>query len=618
MRRALLALFFVLLALLLCGPRAAAAAPRLQATPARLVFSTAGEQRDLELRNTGDAPLHITGVSVSGDSAGYDVPSPPTGGAELAPGRSLRIRVSYTPQGPRRQALGALLVFCDDPRGGDDPRTEEPDHVIGVPLSAGEVVWPLALWALPLAVAALLGLVRGERARLHLARGAGLCTLALTGAVLLRFDPAFGVHSGNYGMQLVTHRALAPGLGLEWFSGYDGLSVPLCVCVALVCCAALFRPAPAPVGMRTAAAWLAVLGGALGFLAALDARAALLFWEVALLGLYGVLGGGAGVGQRFFVQAQLGVALLSGALALVHAHSLAGPLVDGTLVPHSWDLIKLSYFNYYGDFRALGRPLGQLAWPALVTGLLLPVALLLRPGVPGAARLWALGPAVLLGGYGVLRLPCGLLPDATAWAARSVAAIGAAWVVAGLWRARRTPDLLRLLGLGLGARAGLFLLGLGGGTHTSLLGAHLTLVQVALAAAALAMAAEAPAGRGRHLGLAAAALCALDLPGTLGGAARLLVLLGSFADQRVLTLLTAAALLAAPLSAWRAWLQVPSPDLARPAQAGAALVWLAVLLAVQLGLGLYPEALAALSRTSLEDLILHGPGTGASWLAALR
>ena len=446
---------------------AALAAPRLGFSPSRLVFSAhgspRGESRVVMLRNLGDAPLQLKAVAFSADSAGFGteqlVPQ------VLAPGQSLPVTVTYARSGARPQAFGALLVYSDDPGGFDDPRSQERDWVRGVALVAGESTVTLWLWLPPLVAAGLLLALR--RRRKHWLAPAlqwtGVLLPLLASLWLLwHFDRCFAVPDGNYGIQLGLHRALWPTRGVELWMGLDGLSLPLVLLLAAAAALQLLWPRPEGERAADAPAALMLSAGALLVLCSLDAGILLLGWELALLGAFARLGGwGGSPGRlrprglgRWFVGSQLGVLLLAGALGVVYAHSLPTALVDGTTVAHSTDLVKLGYYNYFGDVALGGVPLARPLWATLTLGALLPVLLLPRVAVPLGERLWLSLPLLVVGVYGTVRLAFYLLPQAGVALGPWVVGAALVWALAFTLRALLKKNLPQLLVAAVMARTG--------------------------------------------------------------------------------------------------------------------------------------------------------------------
>lgn len=603
----------VAMGVLLLGPRAGAAAPRLVLTPARLAFAAAGGSQVVRLSNRGDAPLQLKGLAFSADAAGFaTAPLPPQ---QLLPGQELAVTVTYARSGQRPQAFGALLVYSDDPGGFDDPRSEERDYVRGAALAAGESAATLGLWLPPLLAAALWWACR-RRGRPWLQRALlGLGVLLPLGTSLwlvAHFDPGFTVPQGNYGVQLALRRTLWPALGLELATGLDGLSLTLALLLAATAALRLPGQWRQP---GAGAGWLLLLsGGAQLVVCALDAAALLLGWELLLLGACGRLGGWESgkqrqAARRWFIAAQLGALLLGGALGVARAHSLATALADGTTVAHTTDLIKLAYANYFGDLALAGVPMERPLGAALLFGALLPAALLPALRTPVAERLLLAVP--LLGGgiAAAVRLAFYLLPQAMGALLPWVAAAALAWGLGFSLRALRRRTLPELLVLALVARLGTVLLGLLSATQAGVQAALLQLWHYGLCATLLALG-GAVEGGGRprsRVGLVVAALLILDAPGLLGFTQRTLLVLGVFPQLRVAAGVTALASFALGWAALRLVRLAPKGPGA-PADRAAARTELALvagLAVLALGLGVWPQPLLALSAGFVSDFISH-------------
>lgn len=605
----------VVLMVLLLGPRAGAAAPRLVLAPARLAFDAAGGSQVVRLSNRGDAPLQLKALAFSADAAGFSsAPLPPQ---QLLPGQELAVTVTYARSGQRPQAFGALLVYSDDPGGFDDPRSEERDYVRGVALAAGETAATLWLWLPPLLAAGLWWGCRrrGWRWLQRALLGLGLLLPLVTSLWLVaHFDPGFTVPQGNYGVQLALHRTLWPALGLELATGLDGLSLTLALLLAAT--AALRLPGQWR-QQSPGAGWLLLLsGGAQLVLCTLDAVALLLGWELVLLGACGRLGGWSSGGARraarlWFIAAQLGALLLAGALAVARAHSLATALADGTTVAHTTDLIKLAYANYFGDLALGGLPMERPLAAALLLGALLPAALLPKLRTPVAELLLLAVPLLVGGVAAAVRLAFYLLPQAMVALLPWVVAAALAWGLGFTLRALRRRTLPELLVLALVARTGTGLVGLLSATQAGVQAALLQLWHYGLAATLLALGGAAEDGRRprSRVGLTVAALLILDGPGLLGFAQRTLLVLGVFPQLRVAAGVITVVGFALSWAALRL-LRLPptgllpsAPVTRAPARSELALI--AGLAVLATGLGVWPQPLLALSAGFVSDFISH-------------
>lgn len=613
--------------LILTAGAPALAAPQLELVPPRLTFARQGETRTISLRNRGDAPLQLQALAFSADSAGFSAEQIKP--RSLLPGEELTVAVHYERAGRRPQAFGALLVYSDDPRGFDDPRSAERDFVRSAALVAGESAATLWLWLPPLLAAGLLlGRRRAAGRILSLLQWAGtLLPLAASLWLMRSFDLEFAVPQGNYGIQLGLHRVLWPAAGLELWTGVDGLSLPLMLLLALAAVLQLLLPAAtaasesAGSGAARPAAWLLLHAGALLALCSLDALWLLGGLELGLLGAWAWLkdlggdpaGGAARSVRGWFLAAQIGAALMGVAIVVLQRHSLPTALADGTTAAHTTDLIKLGYANYFGDLTLAGVALDRLLGLLLIAGALLPVALLPLVGVPAADRLTLSLPLLVVGVYAALRLAFYALPQAAV--ALSPWLIGAAlsWGLGFSLRALRQKDLGSLLTAAVTARAGSVLVGLLCATQTGVQSALLQLWHHGLAVLLLVLADRARAQGAAPrppvpMSLFVAALLILDAPGLLGFVQRTLLVVGAFPELRAAAIGLAFLSAIVPLSALRLGVAPREPVLERrgtPRSDRRSLWLLTALTAAAVGLGVFTQPLLAVSRGFVSDFVAH-------------
>jgi hypothetical protein len=631
----------VALALLLLSA-VAAAAPRLAFEPRALAFAIDDPQpseRSVTVRNIGDTTLHIAGVFLSPDSSGFHVDSP--GPTELMPGAAIGVAVRYTPGRLARDATGALLVVSDDPRGSDDPRTDEPDHVLGLPLRVGGTSAALGLFGPPLAAALLLaGLAAAGRGRTRAAawldRIARAAPLLATAWLARGFQPELTALDGGYGIQRLSHHVLSTRLALEYFVGFDGLSLPL---VALVALWGVLAVRPSAPGSLSPTWRLLILGGTLLALGALDVVLLAAGWLLALLGAGGELGlfqrsRPAGAPRLVAAVAPgllaVTLALLGGALALARARSLPTALVDGTFVAHSGDLIKLTYQNYFGDQRLGGLALDGVLWVALQAAALLPLGALLVARAPDGQRLLVAGPLAVLALYASVRLGGGLFPHAARALVPWLGGLGLLGAAVATLRALRTPTLSTMLPGLLAAQLAATALGLSAGTQAGLHAALLGLWRFVLGAGLLGLRPPGAAtARGERLidrliGRGTA-LLVLGAPGLLGFPAQVLLLVGTAPTQRLATgalvglwLLLIAQAARRGQATRRGLDPVPQP-IERTSGWAAPLAPRLVLLGVAVALGILPQALVTASASWVNDFLSHTVGhLGPAALALLQ
>ena len=403
---------------------------------------------EITLFNRGDAALALHGLALSPDSAGFSVAESSLKSAlaePLPPHAQRSIRVQYQPTPGRQQAYGALLIYSNDPRDTDDPRTAERDFVRSVPLCAGESTLALWLWLAPLAtglLAALLWSLRQRRAASIRWATAGL--LLLSGALPLfllsyathAFVRGFGVAQGNYGYQFLLQRVLAQSLPLTYHAGLDGLSLILAWSLELWAAlrvASLLRslwlpscitqPDDRAPTARCLFAHTLLHSMALALLVSLD-LVPLLF---SLLVLHTAMGGLLPIRPRriFTTVAVPSFFVFVVGLCFLAAHSQPTLLSSGGFVEHTTDLVKLSYQNYFADLPLLsaagtglwGRPIapalyGLLALATLAPAIGLAVLCLRSPLSAASAPTCLLPVSSLVGFYLLVRVVAGLLPQA--------------------------------------------------------------------------------------------------------------------------------------------------------------------------------------------------------------
>src|SRR5678815_5081757 len=123
---------FTILAFLFAVPAAAdeVKRPQLALEPATLTFTGAGSD-SFKIVNRGNGPLEIRRVQALPDS-GFSA----DGNARtLAPGESMDVKVTYTPDPKHTQAFGGVQVVSNDDTYPSDER-DSTSHVAGVALRA--------------------------------------------------------------------------------------------------------------------------------------------------------------------------------------------------------------------------------------------------------------------------------------------------------------------------------------------------------------------------------------------------------------------------------------------------------------------------------------------------
>jgi NADH:ubiquinone oxidoreductase subunit 4 (subunit M) len=317
-------------------------------------------------------------------------------------------------------------------------------------------------------------------------------TLAIALVAAGRFVPGLGRADGNDGFQLVERAVLVRPLGVEWYLGVDGASLPLVVsvlAVGLAACALSGAVTQAPARFL-AAAQIAV-GGAVLALVGVDLALVAGGFALALVcsALAVTVAGAPSSGRRVMFVAVAASVALALAVVLISSRGGSSMLVDGSSSPRALALTSLMRVSL-----VKGAPMLGLPFPALALLLVLVASVLVLPVTPLSSWLadvldeappsvamipLALGPA--LGAYVLVRIGSFALPEAMAWAATGLAAFGAmSALVAGLGAlaATRASQLVARLAA---VHGGVVLLGAASLTATGLLGVLASAVAFTLA-----------------------------------------------------------------------------------------------------------------------------------------
>ena len=134
----------------------------------------------------------------------------------------------------------------------------------------------------PVFAAALVGAIPKDAKRLirSVTLAASIAVLGITGAVIDLFRSADG------GYQMVSHHIWAPGLGISWSIGVDGISLFLVALTALLF-PLVFFGASARRGAKSFSIWMLLLeAGCLGSFLSLDLLMFFLFFETTLIPIY--------------------------------------------------------------------------------------------------------------------------------------------------------------------------------------------------------------------------------------------------------------------------------------------------------------------------------------------
>ncbi|MEI6128082.1 MAG: NADH-quinone oxidoreductase subunit M, partial [Pseudomonadota bacterium] len=401
----------------------------------------------------------------------------------------------------------------------------------------------------------VLAIPRGNDAAMKIAAlAAALVTFCVSLFVLAGFDATSGR------MQFLELHSWVPDAGISYYLGIDGLSLPLIVLTAFftpLCILASWADVKRHV-KEFMLCLLLLETGMVGVFVSLDLFLFYVFWEVMLIpmclliGIWGNPDRRVYAAVKFFLYTMFGsVLMLVAMLYLYFQHHAATGIytfnilqLHGTLLPMETQLWLFSAFCLAFAIKVPIFPLHT--WlpdahtEAPTVGSVLLAAVLLKMGI-----------------YGFLRLSIPLFPNAAVdYGAVFFAVLGVAGILYGAWVCMVQKDLKRLIAFSSVSHMGFVMLGISAMTVTALQGAVIQMINHGLSTGALFLLVGMLYER-RHTRMLAdygglfkvmpvfgvifliAALSSLGLPGLNGFVGELLILMGSFARFKVLTIIAA-------------------------------------------------------------------------------
>lgn len=407
----------------------------------------------------------------------------------------------------------------------------------------------IAIW-LPLASALLIAIVpRGERAARWIAAASSGTVAAIALILVLNFDPAAAASQAMQ-PQFLTHALWIPQLGASYFVGLDSLSLPLFVLNALLVFLAVLVSWNTSYRVREYFALLMVLETAVGgVFASWDLLLFFLFWELELAPMYLLIGVWGGerreyAAMKFILYTVAGSAFMLVGILLLY---LASPA-------RTFDLRALGGASY-------PLTLASLIWLLFFVGFAVKLPIFpfhtwlpdAHTEAPTAISVILAGVLLKMGGYGLLRVNLGLLPEPTRQFATLLAALAVINIVYGALVAMMQSDLKRLIANSSISHMGYVVLGASALTPVAIEGAMFQMFTHGMITGLLFVMVGLVYDRAhtREIGalgglaarmpliaafFAVAALASLGLPGMAGFVAELLVFIGSFPVHGVATI----------------------------------------------------------------------------------
>src|SRR5579884_1683071 len=404
-----------------------------------------------------------------------------------------------------------------------------------------------AIVFIPLLGALVIGLMPAQRvaAIRWLATVFSAIPLALSIFLYATFDERVA------GLQFVekTSWVALPSVGVSYFLGVDGLSLPLILLTSLLTVVAVL--ASFNITLRPKEYFLLLLvlqTGVTGVFAAQDFFLFFLFWEVELIPMYLLIGIWGGPRREYAAIKFVVYTLAGSALMLVGILAL---YLNAN--PHTFDMTVLAHQTYQPAFALL------VFW-ALFAGFAVKLPLFpfhtwlpdAHVEAPTAVSVLLAGILLKMGGYGILRTCLTILPDAAKQYALYIGIFAAINVIYGALQVLAQRDLKAIVAYSSVSQMGYVLLGFAGMTTISLSGASIQLFSHGLISGLLFLlvgsiyerthtrqVAEMEGLAPRQPILAAiftmAGLATLGLPGMSGFIAEFVTFVGAFQTWPVIT-----------------------------------------------------------------------------------
>ncbi len=433
----------------------------------------------------------------------------------------------------------------------------------------------------------LLGLTKELVEQISRAVALGTSGLALMFCLLLwyLFD------GGGSGPQFVDHFVWIRSFGVEYYVGADGLSVAMVILSGLVSFIATIASMPWWIhdddhhphfSKRMVPGYLALFlllqSAMLGVFCALDFFLFYIFWELMLLPMYFLIGIWGGPRKeyaaiKFFLYTLAGSVLML--LALIGLYYASKPfagvalqLVDHTPLKNTFNMVTLSQLGQKGLWRQMapimGIPFEKLVWVALFIGFAIKVPMFpfhtwlpdAHVEAPTPVSVILAGVLLKMGGYGILRVNLGILPEATRYFADAMAIFGTINIVYAAFVCLAQKDLKKLIAYSSVSHMGFVLLGLAAFTPQALSGAMLQMWTHGIVSPMLFLIVGVIYDRAHHReiegfgGLASrvpeytalmglAFFASMGLPGLCGFISEFMVLQGAFSVYRGLVIISA-------------------------------------------------------------------------------
>jgi NAD(P)H-quinone oxidoreductase subunit 4 len=316
----------------------------------------------------------------------------------------------------------------------------------------------------------------GQRLRWY-ALGVGIADFALMCfAFWKHYDPSSAT------FQLVEKYDWLPQLGLSWSVSVDGISLPLVLLAGMVTTLAIFAAWQVDRKPRLFYFLMLVLYSAqIGVFVAQDLLLLFIMWELELVPVYLLVSIWGGAKRRYAATKFLLYTAAASIFILVAGLAMA---LYGNSI--TFDIVELGMKNY-----PLGLELLLYAGLLIAFGVKLAIFPMHTwlPDAHGEASspisMILAGVLLKMGGYGLIRLNMGLLPDAHVYFAPVLAILGVINIIYGALNSFAQTNMKRRLAYSSVSHMGFVLLGIASYTDIGVSGAMLQMISHGLIASAL-------------------------------------------------------------------------------------------------------------------------------------
>ncbi|MEM8715266.1 MAG: NAD(P)H-quinone oxidoreductase subunit 4, partial [Cyanobacteria bacterium P01_G01_bin.4] len=350
---------------------------------------------------------------------------------------------------------------------------------------------------------------------------------------------------GVSGLQMVEHYDWVPQVGLSWSVGADGISMPLILLTAFITTLATLAAWPVTFKPRLFYCLLLFMYGAqIGVFAVQDMLLFFLMWELELIPVYLLLSIWGGKKRLYaatkFILYTAGGSLFILVAALAMAFYGGTPTFDMTALAHKSYPLNLQLLLYGAFLIAYGVKL-----PIFPLHTWLPDA---HGEATAPVHMLLAGILLKMGGYALMRMNVGMLPDAHVYFAPILIVLGVINIIYAALTSFAQRNLKRKIAYSSISHMGFVLIGIGCLTEIGMSGAMLQMISHGLIGASLFFLVGATYDRTHTLQLeemggvgqkmprifsmfTICSMASLALPGMSGFVAEVMVFLGLATSQ---------------------------------------------------------------------------------------